>query len=180
MSASHRSSCRGVCPSASVQTIAANTCWWDRSSSWICSATLLAQPKRRILSSIAIGTTPNFRCSTLVGVWCLFGSPSQLLLVIARRRLASLFWPLSSGKSSFSVKLPFCPAQTHKPDSSASCMVTLETLHLNLKFTCGFQNTQRVPRVPGCRNSWFPSKDMCQVHRQTRHPTFVFESPASA
>ena len=70
--------------------ITANTCWWDRSSSWICSATLLARPKRRILSSIAIGPIPSFRCST--------SALRPSFLVTATSRLASLFWPLSRGE----------------------------------------------------------------------------------
>ena len=37
----------------------------------ICSVILLAQPKRRILSSIVIGTMPSYRCSSVVEV-CLF------------------------------------------------------------------------------------------------------------
>ena len=40
---------------------------------------LLAQPKRRILSSIALGTMPIFRCRTLIGICCIVR-----LLVIAR------------------------------------------------------------------------------------------------
>ena len=41
---------------------AARTCWTDRSYSWICSVILVAHAESRNLSSLAIGTSPSFRC----------------------------------------------------------------------------------------------------------------------
>ena len=124
-----------VCPK-----ITANTCCWGRSPPWICSVTHLVHPKRRILSSKTIGTIPSIRTCALIGVCCLFGSLSQFLVVIARSRLANLFWHLSSGENSLSVELPSVLQKARKPDNKAPCMVALKTLHLTLKSTCGFQN----------------------------------------
>ena len=118
---------------------------------------LLPHPKRRILSSVAIGTIPSFRCNTLIGTCCLFGCPSQFLLVIARSRLASLFWHASSGKSSFSVKLPFCPTKAHETVSSAPCTVALKTLHLNLKSTFAFQKCPTCAKRSKLQRFFFPS-----------------------
>ena len=64
----------------------------------------------------------------------------NFLVVIARSRLASLFWHAFSGESLFCVRLPFCPRKAPKPESSAPWMVALKTLHMNLKSTCAFQN----------------------------------------
>ena len=94
LSASFLSPCSGTCPSASAQ-IAANTCWWDKSSICVCYVILLAELKR----------IRAFRCNSVVSF---FGSPSQLLLVIAKSRLANSFWHASSGKSSFSAKTAVC------------------------------------------------------------------------
>ena len=81
-----------------------------------------------------------FDAGLLIGICCLFDSPSQFLLVTARSRLASSFWHASKEKSSFSVKLPLWPAAAHKLDSGGPCMVALKTLHLNLKSAIAFQN----------------------------------------
>ena len=111
---------RHACPK-----IAANTCWWAWSLFQICSANFWAHPKRRTLSSVAIGTVPSFRC---------------ICLVNARKRLAGLFRHASMWLSSPSVKLPFRPAKAHCSERTAPCTVVLKTLHLNLNFTFAFQN----------------------------------------
>ena len=60
-------------------------------------------------------------------------------------------------KSSFSAKLPLCPAKEHKPDSSAPGMVVLETLHMNVKIHIRVPElTQHVQRVPAGGDSCFP------------------------
>ena len=122
----------------------------------ICHAILLTQPRRRILSSIVIGT-PSSRCDSLFEDVSLFGSVSQFLLVIARGRRANLSWHASSGKSSFSAKLPCCPALEHKPERSAPCAVTLKTSHSSLEVNLRLPTlVHHVPRIPGCGNSRFP------------------------
>ena len=67
---------------------------------------LLTQPNRRIPNSIAMGTIPSFRCSTLIRICCLLRALTQFLLVIARKRLA----------------LPPCPAQA--PKSQKQCALS--------------------------------------------------------
>ena len=69
--------------------IAASTCWWDKSSFCICCAILLALPRRRILSPLAIGTIQSVRRTSLAGTCFFSGSLSQILFVNARSRLAS-------------------------------------------------------------------------------------------
>ena len=109
-----------VCPK-----VAASTYWWAWSLFRICSAIFWAHSKRRILSSVAIGTVPSFRCSFLVN---------------ARKRLAGLFRHASMWLSSPSVQLAFRTAKAHSFERTAPCTVVLKTLHLNLNFTFAFQN----------------------------------------
>ena len=109
-----------------------------------------------------------------------FGSLSQFLLVTAKSRLANSFSHASSGKSSFFAKLTFCRAETHKPDSSVPCMAALKTLHLNSNSTLLPELTPASATRSRLRSFVFPSvaKDMFQVKRLSKYPTFVFEFPA--
>ena len=129
-----------------------------------CPANLLAQPQRRIVSSIVIGTKPSFRCTSLFGICNIVGSLSQFLTVIARSRLASLFWHASCERSSFSVTLPFCPAIAHKPERSAC----LEAVALVLEIYLRFQELIHfVPRIPGCGKSRFPLRGEGHITSQS-------------
>ena len=96
----------------------------------------------------------------------LHGNWHQFLLVIARSRVASMFW-LFSGKSSFSVRLPSSPVIAHKPESSA--------LHWHLRSTRAFQNWPIMCHAFQVEAIRFPF--FLHVERPHRYLTVVFESP---
>ena len=77
---------------------------------------------------------------------------------------------LPVGRAHSLESLHFCLAKAHKLDSSASCVVALKTLHLNLKSTLVFQHwPSMVPRVPGCGDSCFPLCGEGHIPGQAAH-----------
>ena len=84
------------------------------------------------------------------------------------------------GNSSFSVKLPFCPANAHEPGRSAPCTFALNTLHLNLKSTCAFSRNR--PACATRSRPWrfaFPSLQRRTYSRSTGCPSVLLSSLSS-
>ena len=145
MSASLRSSRKGTCPGVSAPRLPPALAGGKVSSLRI-GSTILFGPARM---APAQATNSELQCN-----WHNSNLPMELMV-----RNLSLFWltvPIvawhaSSGKSSFSVRLPLCPAMAHKPQRSAPCTVALKTLHLRFP-----ELAHHVPRVPGCGICSFP------------------------
>ena len=142
-----------------------------------------AQPTRRILSSVSIGTIPSVRCTSferdLSLVWAHCPKSS---LSLPRSRCANLFWHTFNGKNPFFVKLPFGDAKAHKPERISPCIVALNTLHF-LSWRSLTQSRNRPTfathsKAAAIRVSLFLANDMFQVSLLPKYLTVNFELPS--
>ena len=139
-SAPPHSTCLDTCPCMRAQKKRCLHLLDEKShSAEFCSAVLFAQPTRRILSSIAIGTRSTqlfVRNLSLVLTHC----PNSSSCHCKESTCQTVPARFSTGRVHSSVKLTILACKkAHKPERSAPCTVALNTLHFKLALTGAFQ-----------------------------------------